>query len=113
MEIGRPQHYRWLFGIVVALILLNLADAVLTIVWFLTGAATEANPIMDRLLQIGPVTFVVGKLTLASVGSLILWKSRRHALAVIGIVLLFLVYYFLLLYHLKAMNLNLLRHILG
>lgn len=96
-----------LFLVVRTLLVLNLLDAIFTVFWLEAGVATEANPLMDTLLQWGPVPFVLGKTLLVSAGSYLLWHRRRRPLSVIGIMVLFLAYYWLLLYHLKALNLNL------
>ncbi len=109
IEIGTEQHFRWLHGIVLATVVINGIDAVLTLVWVLSGRATEANPLMETLLRLGPLPFVVGKLALVSGGTWLLWTNRRHPLAVIGLFLFFLAYYWVLLHHLRAMNVGLLR----
>ena len=113
MKIGEKMHFRWLFGIIATVLVLNLLDAVFTLMWYVNGAATEANPFMDALLSKGSIPFVVGKSTLVFGGSFLLWRRRQHAFSVVAIVVLFLVYYFLLLYHLKAMNIQLIKRFLG
>lgn len=100
-RIGTPQHMRWLRGIVMAIIVLNGIDVVLTILWVSAGLANEANELLSGLLERQPVLFVCAKLSLAFGGSWVLWKQRNHALAVVGLFLVFLVYYWLLLYHLE------------
>lgn len=113
IEVGHSHHFQWLRGIVAATLILNLTDAVLTMIWLMLGAATEANPVMDALLRLGPVAFVTGKLLLVSLGTALLWQFRRRSLAVVAIFVSFLAYYFLLLYHLRAMNAQLVQHWLG
>ena len=108
IKIGKPIHFLWLHGVIAAILVLNLADAVLTLWWYFSGAAMEANPFMDVLLQKGALPFVAVKLGFVSGASWVLWKRRRRAISVIGIFLLFLVYYVLLLYHLKAIEISLL-----
>lgn len=95
------------------MIVFNLVDAVLTMVWLAQGAATEANPLMEVLLSWGEIPFVLGKLALVSGGSYLLWNHRHRAFSVICIFVGFLVYYFLLLYHLKVMNVQLLQSLWG
>ena len=107
LKIGNPKHFRWLHGVIAAILVLNLIDAVLTLWWYLTGAATEANPFMDALLQMGPLPFVLVKIGFVSGASYLLWKRRRRALSVVGIFVLFVVYYILLLYHLTALEISL------
>jgi len=99
--IGTEQHVRWLQGIVKAVIVLNGIDAVLTLLWVYAGLATEANPMLDRLLEHQPVVFVCVKLGVVFGGSWLLWNRRNHPLAVVGLFTIFLVYYYVLLYHLE------------
>ena len=108
MQVGKPAHYRWLFGFVCAVLVLNLIDAVFTVMWYTSGAATEANPFMAVLLAWGPLPFVLGKILIVSAGSWLLWRRRRRPLAVICIFFAFMVYYFILLYHLGALQLRVL-----
>lgn len=80
---------------------MNVVDAVMTIAWISVGSASEANPIMEKLLNWGTIPFFIGKMAIVVGGSLVLWKYRKRPMAVVGIFLLFLVYYFLILYHLN------------
>lgn len=96
-----PQHLNWLDGLVKAVIVLNLLDLFFTLVWVGSGHAEEANVLLHALVREHPVAFVATKISLVSLGSFLLWKRRGHPLAVIGIVLIFLVYYVVLLYHLR------------
>lgn len=105
--IGTPQHFAWLELIVKAVLVLNMLDAVLTVIWIQTGLATEANPVLADLVTQHPVWFVIVKVSLVSMGSLLLWWNRERPAAVVGTFLAFLVYYYLLLYHLRAFHLNL------
>ena len=99
--VGTRQHFRWLHGIIKVVLLLNLIDAIFTLFWVKAGLATEANVLLQRTVNEHPIAFVTIKLTLVSLGSLLLWKRRDHPLAVVGSFVVFLVYYYLLLYHLK------------
>lgn len=84
MVIGTREHYRWLRGMVIALVMLNAIDGVLTIVWIETGRFTEANPLMDLLLTNDPVLFISVKMLLVCLGILLLWRCRDSGLAVIS-----------------------------
>ena len=95
-----PRHLVWLDGIVKAVIVLNLLDLLFTLVWVGAGHAEEANLLLVNLVREHPVAFVLTKISLVSLGSYLLWKYRAHALAVVGIFSIFMVYYFVLLYHL-------------
>jgi hypothetical protein len=108
-RIGTPEHFAWLQGIVKALLLLNLLDALFTLIWVRAGLAREANALMRTLVNEHAVAFVVLKLGLVGAGSWLLWTLRERAAAVVAIFVAFLVYYVLLLYHLQFGSL-LVRH---
>jgi hypothetical protein len=110
--IGTVQHFRWLRGVVVATLILNVLDAILTLIWIARGAATEANPLLAELAHRHPVTFVAVKMALVSLGSLLLWRLRRRPVAVVAVFACFLSYYLLLLYHLRAMDVRLVDRLL-
>jgi hypothetical protein len=102
--IGSPEHFRWLKGIVKALLVLNLLDAAFTTLWVTAGLASEANPLLAELVAEHPVWFALVKTTLVGLGSLLLWRKRTRPLAVVGIFAAFLVYYAVLLYHLDYLG---------
>jgi len=91
----------WLKGIVIAVLVLNALDAVFTLVWVRAGLAVEANSLLRDLVENNALLFVTTKLGLVSAGSLVLWRHRTRPIAVIAIFGVFLVYYFVLLYHLQ------------
>ena len=97
---GTEPQLRRLEGLVKAILVLNLLDAVFTLVWVRSGAAVEKNRLLAELIDHYPVVFVLVKFALVSFGSYLLWRYRHRASAVIGLFLIFLAYYFLLLYHL-------------
>lgn len=105
LPIGTPEQFRWLNGIVKTLLVLNLIDAVLTLVWVRAGLAREANALMRELVNHHAVAFIVVKLALVSIGSWFLWSRRHHAVAVVSIFIAFLAYYLILLYHVQYMSL--------
>ena len=104
MVIGTREHYRWLRGMVIALVMLNAIDGVLTIVWVETGRFTEANPLMDLLLTNDPVLFISVKMLLVCLGILLLWRCRDSGLAVISIFFCFTAYCYVLTFHFDAFN---------
>lgn len=112
-RIGTLQHFRWLRGIVAAVLVLNLLDAILTIIVVTSARATEANPLMAEVLDRHPVLFALVKMSLVSLGSVILWRHRKHAVAVLAIFVAFLAYYGVLLYHLSAWEVRLVDRLLG
>lgn len=109
MEIGNSKHYRWLSWIMVSIFTLNIADGIMTIYWIYNDKAVEWNPLLVRLVNEEPVKFMMVKILLVFLGSFLLWKLRKNAMAVVSLFLMFLVYYYLLLYHLNALNLRLIR----
>jgi hypothetical protein len=101
MEVGTPQHFHWLSGIVKWVLVLNLVDAVLTLLWVRLGFAAESNTLIDELLAESPVAFIGVKLALVGMGSWLLWNRRQSPLAVIGIFLAFVTYYGIVAYHVQ------------
>lgn len=104
MPIGTPQHFRWLQGIVWVVLALNLADALFTVLWIQRGLASEANPLLAELAHGHPLAFIAAKLTVVTLGSLLLWLHRQRPLAVIFIFVAFGVYYAVLLAHIGFLS---------
>lgn len=105
LQIGTPQHFRWLQGIVKGVLVMNLLDAVFTLLWVWAGMAKEANPLLRELVHESPVGFAVIKLAVVGLGSLLLWRWRTRPLAVVAIFVAFLAYYALLLLHVGFLSL--------
>jgi hypothetical protein len=65
----------------ILLFMLNVLDAVLTIVWVRSGVATESNQLMASLLDIGNTPFLLVKISIGAVAAIVLsrWGSRRLA----------------------------------
>lgn len=108
-RIGTAEHFRWLETIIRVVLVLNMLDALLTLVWVYSGFATEANPLMEDLVHNHPVMFVVVKFSLVTLGSVLLLRLRKRPMSVVAIFFAFLAYYCILLYHLQAMDLRLFR----
>lgn len=102
--IGTRREFLWLQTIVKTILILNVFDAIMTMIWVSAGSAVEANPFLSGLVNGNLLTFVLVKMALVSLGSLLLWRNRRHPMAVVAIFVAFLAYYFLLLYHLAALR---------
>jgi hypothetical protein len=100
-QVGTPQHFRWLHGIVKTVLVLNLLDAIFTLVWVRWGFAREANLMIDRLVEHHALAFIAVKLGLVGMGSWLLWQRRNHATAVVSIFIAFLAYDLVLLYHVQ------------
>jgi hypothetical protein len=112
LSVGTAEHFGWLLGIVKAVLVLNLLDAVLTLFWVRAGLAREANPLIAQLASEHAVGLVLVKLGLVGLGSWVLWHRRDRPAAVVAIVAAFLTYYFVLLYHLQYAS-GLVRQLLG
>jgi len=101
LPVGTPQHFRWLHGIVKTVLVLNLCDAIFTLVWVRWGLAREANLMIDKLVEDHALAFFAVKLGLVGMGSWLLWRRREHPPAVVAIFIAFLAYYLVLLYHVQ------------
>ena len=99
--IGSHEHFRWLHVVVKSVLVLNLFDAVFTLLWVQAGLASEANPLIAELVNDHAVLFVVVTLSLVFLGSALLWRRRGRPISVIGIFAVFVAYYLILLYHLQ------------
>jgi hypothetical protein len=100
-RVGTPQHFHWLHGIVKTVLVLNLLDAIFTLVWVRWGFAREANLMIDRLVERHALAFIAVKLGLVGMGSWLLWQRRNHATAVVAIFIAFMAYYMVLIYHVQ------------
>jgi len=85
-----------------ALIILALLDLIATILWLSLGAAEEANPLMEYLVQESMVTFAFGKLLLTFFGIGILkWlRPKRPNLVLSATWTLVLIYIVINIWHL-------------
>lgn len=105
LRVGTPKHFKWLEGIVKAVLVMNLFDALMTLWWVSSGLATEANPFLEQIVTEHGFLFVVSKISLVILGTTLLWRYRTRPLAVIGIFAAFLVYYEVILIHLSFASL--------
>jgi len=71
---------------------LNLLDALLTIVWVRSGVATESNQLMAELLDIGNGPFLIVKLAMGFVATLVLVRYGHRRMARYGLVIALAVY---------------------
>ena len=101
LPVGTPEQFTWLHGVVKTLLVLNLLDALFTLVWVRFGFAREENLMIDRLIDHQPLVFIAVKLGLVAMGSWLLWQRRDRPTAVVAIFVAFLVYYLILLYHVQ------------
>jgi hypothetical protein len=101
VAIGTPEHYEWLGTIAKWILVMNLLDGVMTLVWVEFMGAGEANPMMRDLVYDNALLFMAAKLALVSLGTLFLWRYRSRPLAVASLFLAFFSYYWVLLIHLE------------
>lgn len=83
---------RFYFSTLGAILIMNLLDAVFTLIWVEGGFTEELNPIMVEALSLGPVAFMVLKLSLVSLAVWLLWMRRQKKIARILVPALALVY---------------------
>ena len=103
---GKSRPIGWLGGIILAVLVLNVTDAAFTLCWVESGVADEANPLLTDLVHHQPELFVVFKVTLVTLGLVLLWRLRRRRLAIAAVLIAFVVYCWVVLYHLQALNLR-------
>lgn len=77
-----------------ALLVLNLFDAFLTLIWVTSGLATEANPVMAEVMGHGPAAFVLSKIALVSLAVLLLWRNRDALTARLALIPVAMLYAF-------------------
>jgi hypothetical protein len=87
-----------------SVLILNLLDAIFTIVYTSSGVAVESNPLMSRVLGSSPVLFMIAKLGLVSLGVLLLWRLRDRRAAAFGLIATGTAYATLIAYHLSAVE---------
>ncbi len=85
-----------------AVIILNLVDAMFTLVYIRAGMATEGNPLMGQALSHSPLGFMICKLALVSGGVVLLWSLCHRKSAMTGLIANSAAYTCLLAYHLSA-----------
>tara|TARA_Y100000310_G_C20435183_1_gene693374 strand:- start:65 stop:406 length:342 start_codon:yes stop_codon:yes gene_type:complete len=83
---------RFYFSTLGAILIMNLLDAIFTLVWVEGGFTEELNPIMVEALSLGPVAFMMLKLSLVSLAVWLLWNRRQKKIARILVLPLALVY---------------------
>ena len=78
----------------------NLLDAYFTLGWINTGVATEANPLMAFLLDLGPVWFLSGKIGAVTLACLILLYCKHLRAAKVVLIIANILYLAILGIHL-------------
>ena len=78
----------------------NIADAFLTLSWIDMGIATEANPIMALLIDMGAEWFLIGKIGSVSAACVILYHLRSNRSAKFVALLSCALYFGIIVFHL-------------
>jgi len=76
----------------ILLFALNLLDGLLTILWVRTGVATEGNQLMARLLDMGDGPFLIVKIGIGLLATVVLLRWRHRRLARYGVTFALAVY---------------------
>jgi hypothetical protein len=92
-----------------AIVILNLIDALFTILYTSGNVAAEGNPLMQNVLAASPVIFVITKLSLVSLCVTLLWRYGHKNAAVLGLLGTTAMYVVLIGYHLSAVPLLIAR----
>jgi hypothetical protein len=85
-------------GLLLAIFLLNVADAFMTMLWLHRGGR-EANPVMDFFLDIGPAAFLAQKCLVVGFWLILLLVHKNFRFAKIGLYASLAVYSALLIVH--------------
>jgi len=97
--IENTPPFFWVDFMLRSVLVLNLLDGILTLVWVKQGLAEEANLFLRGLVHNNPVAFILVKISLVSICSLVLWKNKKQPFAVQGLFLVFAIYSAIFLYH--------------
>lgn len=84
------------------LVILNTIDGGLTLFWVLSNHVEEANPLMANLIEIHPVLFMLVKISLVHLSSLLLWRLRSRSMVAKSTFFLVLVYGFVMCCHIAV-----------
>jgi hypothetical protein len=85
-------------ALILAIFLLNVGDAFLTMMWLSRGGR-EANPVMDFFLDIGPGAFIVQKCFIVGLWLVVLMIHKNFRFARVGLYAALVVYSLLMLVH--------------
>ena len=83
---------------------LNVFDVFATLILVGGGYAREGNPLMAKLLELGPLPFALVKIAMVTFGAYCLYCFARHDLAQAGAILACAAYGMLAIYHLGWMQ---------
>ena len=86
-------------NMLIAIVSLNLFDAIATLTWLDFGFAKEANPLMAPLIDYCPVCFILVKMTIAVTVCLYFWKAKGNRFNEIATRIVFSAYTVLAMWH--------------
>jgi len=92
-------------ALLMAIFLLNVADAFFTMLWLDRGGR-EANPVMDFFLDIGPMAFLIQKCLVVGFWLVLLLVHKNFRLARLGLYASLAVYLLLMLLHFSLIALD-------
>ena len=93
----KVEKYTFLISLI---FILSILDAAFTLAWIESGLAIEANPLLKVLLDHGNFAFLGTKILLTGLGCIFLLHTKDESrLSKASIVLLFLTYALLTVYH--------------
>ena len=87
------------------IVVLNLFDAIFTLIYTTTGLAREGNPFMQGVLAASPVVFMIAKLSLVSLCVLLLWRLGHRRIAMGAMIGAAAMYTIIIGYHLASVPL--------
>lgn len=82
-------------------VILNLLDALFTLLWVEAGLAVETNPLMEVVIGQSPVLFAIAKIVLVNASVLLLWRIEKQRSVVWVAAFCAAIYYCILLFHLQ------------
>lgn len=68
--------------LIILLLIFSIFDCISTLGLIYFDFTTEANPIMDYILQYGPTAFILVKMGISLLSCILLWLSRSSHLSV-------------------------------
>lgn len=78
--------------LIMLLFVLNMVDAIVTLVWVRTGMAPEGNELMAALLNMGDLPFLAVKLGMGTFAAAVLIYGSKFRLAKYGLAVALLTY---------------------
>lgn len=81
------------------LFIFNSLDGFLTLYWVRNNIATEGNPIMDYFLNHGDLPFLLVKLLMGLIATVVLTRYGHIKIARVGLTFVLYVYSFIMLTH--------------